>query len=216
MFPKRPSVQIDKVEKIEINSSLDPFMERLIIEHHESRRQVPPYFWQPYHYPSNPVQSESEDEKSTVLSHLDNFSKGVSILSGIAVIVFVVILISGQTSIGNVQVEKLLTILSFTLVGGLVSIGGVKMFSINASLRKAKDKIERVITAERGCPFMNLFDEQYDNLRRPGNPKFCIKCPLGIDLDSRLNKGLIHMCSVYPILHLQWLQIHGADSIMPR
>lgn len=158
----------------------------------------------------------TEKEESNFLKSLDYVSRGVSILSGIAVIVFVALLLSGQSTIGNVQIGTLLTILSFTLVGGLISIGGVKMFSINASLRKAKERIERIVTTAGGCPFLYIFVGQPTELRRPGNPYFCVKCPLGIDIDSSREGGLIHICKVYPALHRQWKELPGADKILHR
>lgn len=162
--------------------------------------------------------SENEREEPILLKILDYISRGVSILSGIAVIVFIVLLWSGQTHIGSVQIGTLLTILSFTLVGGLISIGGVKMFSINANLRKTKDRIERVTTTAVGCPFLPIFAEQSTELelRRPGNPYVCIKCPLGVDISPGIEGGLINTCSVYSSLHNQWKELPGAEGFLDR
>lgn len=215
MFSRTPSVRIDKVERVEISTPFHLLWEEALVEYLKARRQGIPYaVWplaQTFQLPS-----ESEDEETGLLKTLDYASKVVSVLSGTAVIVFVALLWSGQATIGNIQVGTLLTILSFTLVGGLISIGGVKMFSINASLRKAKERIERVVTTAGGCPFLVIFAGQPTELRRPGNPYFCAKCPLGIDIDSSKEGGLIHICSVYPTLHRQWKELPGAEKILRR
>jgi len=156
MFSRIPSIQIDKVERIEINSPLSPIGAEVLLDYFRKRRRSIPYAVWPFTQAFS-LPAEVEEKEPGLLKTLDYVSRGVSILSGIAVIVFVALLLSGQTIIGNVQIGTLLTVLSFTLVGGLISIGGIKMFSINASLRKAREKIERVVTAAGGCPFLYIF-----------------------------------------------------------
>ena len=215
MFSKTPAVRIDKIERVEISTPFHPLWEEIVFDYLKARWQGSTYTVWPIAQPLQ-LPSESEKEESVLLKTLDYISRGVSILSGIAVIVFVALLWSGQTAIGSVQIGTLLTILSFTLVGGLISIGGVKMFSINASLRKAKDRIERVITTAAGCPFLVILAGQPTELYRPGNPYFCMKCPLIIDRDSAKEGGLIHICSVYLTLHRQWKELPGAEEILRR
>jgi hypothetical protein len=220
MFSKTPFVRINKVERIEITTPFHPFWEEIFFHYFKRLyQQSSPYavwpFVQPLPLPSQ-LPGESEKEEPPLLKGLDYAGRGVSILSGIAVIVFVALLWSGQATIGSVQIGTLLTIVSFTFIGGLISIGGVKMFSINASLRKAKERIEQVITTAGGCPFLAIFAGEPTELRRPGNPYFCAKCPLGIDIDSRKEGSLIHVCNVYPVLHRQWKELPGADEVLRR
>jgi hypothetical protein len=220
MFSKTPFIRIDKIEKIEINTPFYPFLEEIFLHYFKKlyQRGSPYAVWpfaQPLPLPSQ-LPGESEREEPLLLKGLDYASKGVSILSGIAVIAFVVLLWSGKTTIGSVQIGTLLTIVSFTFIGGLISIGGLKMFSINASLRKAKERIEQVITTAGGCPFLAIFAGKPTELHRPGNPRFCVKCPLGIDIDSSKEGGLIHVCNVYPVLHRQWKELPGADKVLRR
>jgi len=205
MFFKQPNLHIDKVENIEINTRLHPFLEEEFYHYIKERQHGRLLDGWPV-VPSTQLPTETKENVS--LKVLDYGGKLVSILSGIAVITFVVLLWSGRTAIGSVQIGTLLTVISFTLVGGLISIGGVKMFSFTANLRKAKEKIER---STAGCPFVPLF--LGSDLKRPGNPYFCVQCPLGIDTSSNVEGGLIHVCSVYLPLHNQWKQLPGADKI---
>jgi len=189
MFSKTPSVRIDKVERVEISTPFHPLWEEVLLEYLKARRQGIPYAIWPF-VQAFQLPSESEDEETGLLKTLDYASKAVSVLSGVAVIVFVALLWSGQATIGNIQIGTLLTILSFTLVGGLISIGGVKMFSINASLRKAKERIERVVTTAGGCPFASIVDDEarrrYDVISpfKIGRREFCNGCHL-IDHNGR-------------------------------
>ncbi len=123
MFSRMPSVRIDRIEKIEITIPFPFIGEDLISDSAKLRLRSRLHTSWPI---PQSLQLPSEEEKvdSTLLKTLDYVSKGVSILSGIAVIVFVGLLWSGQTTIGSVQIGTLLTIFSFTLVSGLISIGG--------------------------------------------------------------------------------------------
>lgn len=205
------STMMDDLERV--LARVLPFGEASIFDRLNARWQGSPYTVWPV---AQPLRVPSENDESIILKTLDYISRGVSILSGIAIIVLVALLWSGQTTIGTVQIGTLLTMLSFTLVGSLISIGGVKMFTINASLRKAKERIERVITTTGACPFSVIFAGQPIELRRPGNPYFCAKCPLGIDIDSTEEGGLIHTCSVYMTLHRQWKELPGAEGILHK
>jgi hypothetical protein len=196
------------VENIEINTRLHPLFEEEFYRYVKTRQQGRLLDG----WPVVPVpQPPTEVKENAWVKVLDYGGKIVSILSGIAVISFVMLLWSGRTAIGSVQIGTLLTVISFTLVGGLISIGGVKMFTITANLRKAKEKIERSTAA---CPFVPLF--LGSDLHRPGNPDFCRKCPLGIDKSSNAEGGLIHVCSVYLPLHNQWKQLLGAEKTFQK
>ena len=189
MFSNTPSVRIEKVEKVEISTPLYPFLEDALMEYLKMRRHGVPYAVSPF---VEPLQLPIETEKGepTMLRVLDYISRGVSILSGIAVIVFVALLWSGQSTIGSIQIGTLLTIISFALVGGVISIGGVKMFSINASLRKSKERMERVITTAGGCPFVRIIDDEARRRYQIVSPyeirngEFCSGCFL-IDHNGR-------------------------------
>ena len=205
MFFKQAPLHIDKVENIEINTRMHPFWEEEFYHYIKAHQQGRPLDG----WPVVPApQLTTETKENVWLKSLDYGGKIVSILSGIAVIAFVALMWAGRTAIGSVQIGTLLTVISFTLVGGLISIGGVKMFSITANLRRAKEKIER---STAGCPFVPLF--LGSDLKRPGNPYFCVQCPLGIDTSSSVEGGLIHVCSVYLPLHNQWKQLPGAEKI---
>jgi len=210
--PKPPSVRIDRIGKVEINTLFPPFWEELLMHFPRARLRDILLFASDSTQALQPPDA-TETEEPAALKALDYASKGASVCSGIAVIVFVALLLMGRSTVGNVQVGTLLTILSFTFVGGLISIGGVKMFTINASLRKAKERIERVITPAVGCPFLQILAGEDAGLSRPGNPYFCVKCPLGIDTSQSSQDGLIHVCNVYPGLHRQWIELPGADRV---
>ena len=194
MIFKTPNIKIEKIDKIEINPDFHPFFEKLTRDifydllKKENKKQVKNFDHQ---HLINP--------KSILLKNIDLISKIVSMLSGLGVIVFVVFLFAGKTSIGSVEVSTLLTVNSFTLIGGIVSIGGVKMFSFNASLRKNQTNIENLSKEKTVCPFENLVDNSNPNCKdyKPGNPLFCKKCPLGIDMTGEDRGGLINVCKVY-------------------
>jgi hypothetical protein len=213
MFSKTPPIRIDSlaVEKVEIHTPFHPFWEEVILDHlreyHKSRSRE----LLPVEHPAN-LPAGSEHKDPAIMTALDYASRVISILSGAAVIVFVALVWVGQTTIGSVQIGTLLTIFSFALVGGIISIGGVKMFSINANLRKTRETIKQIGTD--GCPFLPLFMADSTELRRPGNPYYCMKCPLGIDIASNHEGGLIHVCRVYLTLHRQWKELPGADKVL--
>lgn len=191
---RTPNIKIDRVDKIEVNPNYHPFFEKIA-------RDIFSDLIKKETDKSNEISDikAHRTEKSKWLKNIDIVSKVVSILSGLGVIVFVIFLFSGKTSIGSVQVSTLLTIISFTLIGGIVSIGGVQMFSFNASLRKNQINFEKLIKEKIGCPFEHLLENNNPNWENyePGNPRFCAKCPLGIDTISEEQGGLIHVCKVF-------------------
>ncbi len=217
MFFRTPKIQIENVEKVEIDLHSHPLWERAVYEYLRSGHQeFPPSFATSL----DPAQiaREHDKEDSRFFRALDYISKGISILSGVAVIVFVALLFFGQTIIGSIQVTSLLTVLSFTLVGGLISVGGVKMFSIDASLRKAKEKMERVVITIGGCPFQFIYAGQPTELDRPGNPEFCQRCPLsrGPDQNLKVDGYLKHNCKVYLALYRKWVELRDARKVVTQ
>jgi hypothetical protein len=190
MTLRRPLLRIDRIDKVEITTPAEPVLERALIEHLR-RAHLVAQENERRHNPFLPMRLQGEATERSTASHvLDLLSKGVSILSGLAVIAFVVLLWLGKTSIGSVQISTLLTVFGFTLVGGLVSVGGVKVFSLSASLRRAQARIERFDSVSGGCPFVGAVDDQATReygLRdsyNVGDPRFCSGCRL-IDLNGR-------------------------------
>ena len=103
--------------------------------------------------------ADTSGAKSKFQSVVETIGKIVSIISGLAVLVFVVLLWSGITTIGFLQIGNMLTVFSFTLFSSLISIGGVRIFTLTASLRKANEKIERYKVENGGCPFYYVVDD---------------------------------------------------------
>lgn len=200
MFSKRPSIKIDKIENLEINYPYNPEFDDQILKN----------FYQ------DSLDSPLEDDSdSKLLKVWDYASKIVSVLTGLASIFFLIFLWTGNTSLGTLKVDSLLTVFSFAFVGSLISIGGVNIFSINASLRKEKEKIKKYVRSVKGCPFVPIIEIKPNHeLRQPGNPRFCYKCPLGIDISSDQEGGLIHNCKVYLDLHNKWKELPGAAKVM--
>ncbi|MCL3782730.1 hypothetical protein EMN47_20275 [Prolixibacteraceae bacterium JC049] len=202
MIFRTPNIKIDKIDKIEVNPHYHPFFEKVardifydLLKKERNKESA------------NSDYHDFKKPKSRLLKNIDIISKVVSILSGLGVIVFVIFLFAGKTSIGAVQVSTLLTVISFTLIGGIVSIGGVQMFSFNASLRKNQVNLEKLLKEKTSCPFENLVFNDNPNWKdyEPGNPRFCSKCPLGIDMTSEDRGGLIHVCKVYHKHHRNWI-----------
>lgn len=94
--------------------------------------------------------NKKEEEKSALERWFDLGSKAVAILSGLAVVAFVILIATGHGKVGTVQAESLLTIFAFTLVGGIVSIGGVQLFSFSANLRRAQQRVQVIERAVAG------------------------------------------------------------------
>ena len=184
---KQPSVTIEKVENIEVSFPFHPFYEEILM-HYLKRAPYPdrpPFF--PFEIPTG---KPPEEEKSIWTKRLNSLSTLVSIISGIAVIVFVILLYTGTATIGSLNVGNLLAIFSFTMFGGLISVGGVKMFSITANLRKAQQQLQRVMTSSGGCPYVAVVDEEtkqkysIKSAFEIGSKDFCSRCQL-VDHNGR-------------------------------
>ena len=159
MFSKTPRIQVDKIEHLDITIPFHPYMEHLLSDYlHHLRSHRPDNVI--YKTPAYLLQKEEPETSSTFLRILDYFSKGISVFCGIVFIALIILIWIGQVTIGNVQITTLLTVMSFTLVGGIISIGGVKLFSINANLRRAKEKVTQMVSSIGGCPFVNVVDEE--------------------------------------------------------
>jgi hypothetical protein len=204
MFSRKPQIHIDKVDNIEIHPHLHPFLEELVIDliRKTTHGELPALSRWP-----TKEKSPLETEPSKANRILDTIGKVVSIVSALAIFVFIILLWLGQSTLASVNITNLLSIVSVTLIGGLVSVGGVRIFSFQASLRR----MQQIVQAQVGCPFVPLplgSHRRNNGDYRPGNPQFCVKCPLGIDISSNHPDGLVHNCRVYPELHKEWVNNH--------
>lgn len=195
MLFKTPSIQVDKIERVEVHGRYHPFLEEatmLYLKEWKRHLQNRPWTDELVSLPHGPA--EPDEEASRPLQILKIAGQAVSVLAGIAVIVFVVMALLGRATLAGVSIGNLLTVFGFTLVGGLVSVGGVKLFSVNASLRRAKERI----MAAGGCPFARIVDdkarERY-GIKSPyqiKDPQFCGHCQL-VDHNGRT------VCTVSPL-----------------
>jgi hypothetical protein len=102
---------------------------------------------------------------------------------------------------------------SFALLGSLVSLGGASLLSVQGAVAAESERIE---TLQHRCPFETITLGR-GNGREPGNPDFCVKCPLGIDTVGERERGfLMHNCGVYDGLHRRWLQTHAGREYLNR
>jgi hypothetical protein len=145
----------------------------------------------------------SETRKSLWVRRLDKVLRYVTPLLIILVLALAIwYWVAGVNAPSFVSLSA--KVFSFALIGSLLSLGGVNLLSLKSQLVENEQHLGSV--SER-CPFISILEPK-NSLRvfvsmRPGNPRFCIKCPLGIDLSSNV-EGLIHTCSVYPALHKEW------------
>jgi hypothetical protein len=109
-----------------------------------------------------PLSAREIDAKkeSAPLNWLDVASKAAAVISSLAVVALTVLLASGESEVGSVQVDSVLTIFAFTLVGGLISVGGVQLFTLSASLRRAKDRVEQVASQHGSDESINLISRR--------------------------------------------------------
>lgn len=119
-------------------------------------------------------------------------------------------------------------VLSVALVGSLIGLGGVNLFSLEGRLSTSEELLagnrnenekqlhemlrhidEHFAILSRRCPFEEIFtpNHQLNGISRPGDPNFCVKCPLGIDQSSQQEDGLMHNCHVYHDLHVKWKRL---------
>ena len=196
MFPRRTSIRIDKIENLELSyGDNHPFFEKMLLYHLKEFKDINSSPYLPFDIS---VGHRNINKNNSVWQVFDWISKFLSIISGIGVFIFVVMLLSGKATLGHLQISSLLTIFSFTLFGGLISIGGVKMFSISANFRKAQEQLRNLITASEGCPYITVIDEvtkrNYGiySSSKITNGKFCSGCFL-IDHNGRTD------CKISPL-----------------
>ncbi|MCX7346993.1 MAG: hypothetical protein NTU78_14850 [Alphaproteobacteria bacterium] len=148
---------------------------------------------------------------SGVASVLTRIAKYGTILSVVGMIVlWSWIWISGASVPAIIKVTA--NIISFAFLGSIISFGGLKVFSLqlqsDASIKKLDDLAQR-------CPFLAVAKERLVGIHQPGNPQFCVGCPLGIDTINDKDRGyLIHNCAVYHQLHVKWLDQSEAQKFV--
>ena len=201
MFGKR-QIEVENIDNVHIRFDSHPF------GHH----QIEYLLAKVLDSPNEPFIRRGLPTKETRhrwVRYLNIAATAISAISGLALLVLVVLIVAGKSSIGAVTISTLLTVFSTSLIGSLLSIGGVTLFSITADLKKMKDKV-----APTDCPFEDI---QSDNdVRRPGNPEFCVKCPLGIDINGNVEGYLMHRCSVYMDKHSSWKRTPEAIEVLER
>jgi hypothetical protein len=196
-----PSIQVHKIDRVEVHGDHHPFFEKMAMSYLEEwRRHLENRPWPDPQLQLQALEQQADEgEPSRLMKVVDSAGKVVSLVAGVAVIVFVFMAITGRATVAGMQIGNLLTVFGFTLVGGLVSVGGVKLFSVNASLRRAKEQVRQTVLAAGGCPFARIVDDnakQHYRIRSPyqiGNGEFCQRCQL-IERDNRTT-----ICTVSPL-----------------
>ena len=199
MFGKRP-IEVQNIDNVHVRFDSHPFwhheIEYLLREILESRKA-----------PSSRQESPTEDANPRWVRYLNIAATAISALSGLALFVLIVLVVAGQTAVGTVTITTLLTVFSTSLIGSLLSIGGVTLFSVTTNLKKMREKV-----AQTDCPFEGI--QSGNDVRRPGNPEFCVGCPLGIDLNGNVEGYLMHRCSVYMDKHNAWKRTPEAIEVL--
>jgi len=154
------------------------------------------------------------EKKSRANRVVELISAVLSVIAGVLSIALLVLVVKGVREVQTFSTNSLLSIFSIAFIGSLVSFGGTQLFSINANLRRQEKLVQHFASVEAGCPFERILRIINSNmeLHRPGNPRFCIKCPLGIDGSSSQKGHLLHNCAVYEQLHDEWLKLPGAKQ----
>lgn len=188
MVWRNSGIRIDRIENVQLDGHFHPMLYDLFSEHlREMRDRFQSQGWT--RMPVGAVPSPEEPERGWVRT-VDIIGKIVTALAGLGFLAFIVLMWSGQTTVASINVSLLLTIASFTLVGGFISVGGVKLFSVSASLRRARDRVETVVRTAGGCPFAYVVDDaarthfQIESPHRIRNGDFCRGCHL-IDRNGR-------------------------------
>ena len=208
----RRRVQINRIDTVEIHSDphwlWQPIEIRDLIERTINLAGQPRF--------QRGLQPAQVDEPAWIIL-LNRVAGVLSVLSGLAILVLLVIIIRGTPAIAGINVDTLLTIFSTSLVGSLLSVGGTTLFNLSANLRRAKQEITAIAAAPETCPF-EAIHQQPGEAMRPGNPYFCVQCPLGIDTISDRSRGyLMHNCSVYDEIHQAWARTpEGREEITRR
>ena len=150
--------------------------------------------------------------RSTLLRFLDTITKVATIISLVGMVVlWIWKWQAGAAAPAFVSIAS--NVFSVAFLGSLFSYGGVNIVSLQAQSQANQMRVED-LTAR--CPFNDLVRDTLNQIQQPGNPDFCLKCPLGIDTIGERERGfLIHNCRVYDELHTQWRSIHK-DNVPER
>lgn len=191
----RRRVQINHIDKVEIHADPQWLWHTLELRDLIERAAGP----RDQQYPQS-----AQLDKPAWVTVLNRVAGVLSVLSGLAILVVVVLIIMGAPAVAGINVATLLTVFSTSLVGSLLSVGGTTLFTLSANLRRTKQEITAIAAAPETCPF-EAISQQAGEVMRPGNPQFCVKCPLGIDRIGDEDRGyLMHNCGVYDELHRAW------------
>ncbi len=153
---KYPSISIKKIDNVTVDGFHHPFYEELII------KRINKILDEKISNHANKLPALEETDTSNgnwLLRNLGNIGKIVSLISAIGILTFITLLVFGITNVASIQITNLLSIVSFTLFGGLVSVGGFNILSINANLRKTNNELLKYVGVSEGCPFAQIVDE---------------------------------------------------------
>lgn len=144
--------------------------------------------------------------RSTLLRYLDTITKVATIISLFGMVVLWVWKWQAGAAVpAFVSISS--NVFSVAFLGSLFSYGGVNIVSLQAQSQANEMSVENLTVR---CPFKDLVKDPFGQVQQPGNPDFCVKCPLGVDtIDERERGFLIHNCCVYNELHTQWRTIHN-------
>ena len=126
---QRPTILIENVETLNVTLSDLAHVETNV----DSVTKIPDT-----QKPKKPPLSER------IYQVLDVLAKLVSVLTGISLIVLLVLIFLNVRQIGNLEISNLLTIISFTFIGGIFSIGGLNLINLQANLKKQKSVIDKL------------------------------------------------------------------------
>lgn len=143
--------------------------------------------------------SKNSLAKSAWISYLQIFLTIIAALSSLAMIVVAIWQWRDGSNLPPI-ISASMKVFSFALIGSLLSLGGINIFSLKSEIKSVSQSNQNI----EKCPYIDIGNFDEEDLHRPGNPRFCMRCPLAIDLSSAVQGGLIHKCVVYPALHAQW------------
>jgi hypothetical protein len=143
------------------------------------------------------------------------------ILAGVLLIASIALSIWKYATCGEVPPFISITadLVNIALIGSVVSVGGLSIFSLGSEITTIQNEID-LKEKPLSCPFealhnrkhlMNFVDLSSDyRLYMPGDPRFCRRCPLGIEGNGQKQYDLFHACSAYPELHEKWEKLRLA------
>ena len=182
LFNKKPTIIIERIDNLRVDG-YHPY-------HYEKLFEKMMYYEKIMNKKKTNTKNSNQKRDSKFCKVLDIFGKIVSIIAMGGILVFVILLILRISEIGQVNIGNLLSIFTFTLFGGIISIGGVKLFSLSANFNKIKSDLSNKFEYFGGCPFVYVIDDEakqkYD-IESPfkiGERDFCNRCKL-VDLNGR-------------------------------